>query len=181
MSIPIAIPVSAQVIPTVNRFTATFNAPTINRYDFGIAANTDQLILAMENRSIYIIEQVAFSMDIAEADFENSINIVPQIRFTRAVPATQIFQAPLPFANYFDGLNTYMFFSGVGGNDVLQGTFTGILNQVPATVGKLTITANVQLQIYKINDQQWIAKFLDRKNDLGAGLNLRGKRDPRGW
>ncbi len=179
--IPIAIPVSAQVIPTVNRFTATFNAPTINRYDFGIPANTDQAILTTENRSIYIMEQIAFSMDIAEADFENSINIVPRIRFTRAGPNTQIFQAPLPFANYFDGLNIFMFFYSAIGGDVLQGTFTGLLNQIPATVGKLTITANVQLQIYKINDTDWIKKFLDRKSDLGAGLNLRGKKDPRGY
>lgn len=183
MAIPIALPVGVQVIPTVNTFTATFNTPTVNRYDFNVAANTDVEILQMEEFSIYIIERMAFSTDIAESDYQDSLDIVPSLMFKREVPDQQIFQRPMPFVNYYRDYETYMFFQGTGGPDRLLGTFRGSLAQIPATVGKTDITALVQLTIYKINDQEWIKRFLQAKNNLGAGLNMRGgdTQDPRGW
>ena len=60
---------------------------------------------------------------------------------------------------------------------------TGILNQIPATVGRVTIKALLQFNIYKINDQRWIAHFDSAKGNLGAGLSLRGinSNDPRDY
>lgn len=181
MGIPIALPVSAQVIPVAVTFTATFNVPTIGEYDFGIAANENKVFIPMQNRSIYIIERVAFSVNIAEAAYQDSISSVLELNFTRTQPGQQIFESNLPFVNYFKNLETYMFFNSTGSDDNLLGTLTGSLIQVPATVGKTTLTAFVELVVYKINDQEWLARFLDSKNNLGAGLNLRGnkRRDPR--
>lgn len=183
MSIPIAIPVSSQVIQTKTIFTATFNNPTNNRYDFGIAANKNVLIRKLESRSYYIIERTNFSMDISEGEFQASIDIAPSISIKRKVPNQQIFETPFEFVNYVDNLEMYAFFNTAQNGDELQGTATGILNQIPATVGILTIKILLQFNIYKITNQHWIAHFDSAKNNLGAGLALRGmdSNDPRNY
>jgi len=178
MSIPIQLPISAQVIPVSNVFTATFNTPTINRYDFAVAANTNQVILELERQSVYIIERMAFSMDIPEAVFQSSIDVTPRLSFTRRAPNQQEFQRAMPFVNYYKDYETYMFFNTTQSNDALRATFTGSLVQVPETVGLTEISAYVQLTIYKINDQPWVARYMEAKEALGDGLRFRG-RDPR--
>jgi len=179
MSIPIAIPVSSQVIQTKTIFTATFNAPTNNRYDFGIAANKNVEILELKASSHYIIERTNFSMDISEGEFQQSIDVSPAISIKREVPNQLIFNSPFEYVNFVDNLEMYAFFNTNQDGDLLQGSATGILKQIPATVGVLTIRILLQFNIYKIDNQRWIAHFDSAKGNLGAGLALRGFDDPR--
>lgn len=173
MSIPIAIPVSAQVYQTKTVFSATFNTPTINRYDFNSLANRNVDILTLKSRAIYIIERTNFSMNISEENFQDSIVTAPAISIKREVPNQQIYETPFEFVNYVDNLEMYAFFGSGQNEDKLQGTMTGVLQQTP-TFTKMVVNAFLQFNIYKINSQEWIAKFDEAKASLGDGLALRG-------
>lgn len=175
--IPITIPVSAQPIFTDNRFVATFNAPTIGRYDWNIAGNQGQLVTAARENSVYILDSVAFSTSIPVGDFQSSLlpGLAPALNLRTSRARMPIYRAPLPFTNYFYPLPLTAFFNSQSGGDNLLIDFSGLLKQIPATVGILTITAFVQMVIYEITDRQWIESYFLPKTREGANLSLRGR------
>lgn len=174
MSLPLTIPVESRPFLTSNTFDADFGFPTVNVYDFGKAGNTDVSVLNLDRHSVYILERVNFSMDIDEGDFQQSISVVPTIILSKLVSKSPIWPTPQPFVNYIDNLEMLTFFWTQNSGDALRMTFNGILNQIPATVGKFTINAFVQLNIYEVTSQEWKKHFLDPKNKLGVNLNMRG-------
>jgi len=180
MSIPITLPVGAKVRVTENRFTSTFNVPTVNRYDFGTAVNVDVPILRMDPNTVYILERLNFSMNIPEGIFQDSIDEVTKLRVRKKSTRQLVWQNPTPFINYVKNLELYNFVETDQEDDFLIGTFVGKLIQVPETVGKIIITAFVQFNIYEIDSTEWNNYFRSAKRGEGSGIPLRGG-DPRNW
>lgn len=187
MSIEIKIPVNSIPRQTASQFTGVWSqAPHINLYSFNPtivtpANNINTLIMPMNKNSIYLLSGIGFSCDIPEGDFKSSINTIPELQLNKLSTGVQIFQNRIPFINYVDSQEFVYFFSSQMSPEALQGTFTGLLNQIPATVGDLEIIAQVQLNIYQIIDTRWQAKFFDPKTQLGNELAMRGSaRVPRG-
>ena len=147
--------VKALPIETQNRFAAQFNVPTLGQYDFGVAANTQQVVIANLNPNfVYLIDRVSFSASIPEGVYLESVNVTPQARLSFLNTEYGIYPRPLPGVNYKDNLEWRFFFWTEKRNDQLLVTFDGALNQVAATVGVPIIYANLSFVIYEENNLQ---------------------------
>jgi hypothetical protein len=179
MSLPIKLPISARPTITANIFTATWNNPTLNRYDFtNVAGNQNQIVLTMTGSSIYVIERVCFSMSIPEGVFQESIDSainVPWLIFKTQKTNAMIFDRPQPFINYLDNLEMLLFIPGNQSQDTIIVSFEAVLNQVAATVGINTIKAFLQLNIYEVQNTDWIRRFYHNWENTIGDLGLRGK------
>jgi len=178
MSLPIKLPISARPTLTSNIFTATWNNPTLNRYDFtNVAGNQDQTVIRMTGASVYVIERVNFSATIPEGVFQESIDSaisVPQLIFKTDKTDSPIFDRPQPFINFVDNLEMLLFVPGDQSDDEIQVTFQCVLNQVPATVGIVTIKAFLQLNVYEVENTDWTRRFFYNPDDTIGDLQLRG-------
>jgi hypothetical protein len=166
MSIIKTIPQSSRYIQVDAIFTATFNNPTLNKYDFGIAANTNVVMLEpLTPTSIYIIDRYSFSANIAEGVFLESIDTIPTAQYKLRINPLQIYQKPIPCINYVDNAESIAYFySKLGAKeqasrDAFTVDFRGVLNQVPATVGQPTIKALLSVSLYEIIDKNFTQQF----------------------
>lgn len=180
MSLPIKLPITARPTLTSNIFTATWNNPTVNKYDFtNVAANQNQTVLVMTGASIYIIERANFSMTIPEGVFQESIDSaasVPQMVFTSLKTNQQIFPRPQPFINYVDNLELLLFVPSNQSEDEIQVGFECVLDQVAATVGIVTIKAFLQLNIYEVQNTDWVRRFYYNPEKTIGDLELSGNK-----
>lgn len=148
-------------IETSNIFAGTFNVPTLGVYDFGVPANTDQIVIPLDRRFIYLIDMVSFSASIAEGVYLESIATPPQMTFRFTSAPYRIYPFPLPGINYKDGLNWSFFFQTTQANDNLLISMTGILNQVAATVGIPVINCYASFVIYQEENDAAITALRD--------------------
>lgn len=176
MSLHNTIPIRARPIQTATVFTATFNVPTVNRYDFNIAGNTNIRIFPIQERSIYYLDRINFSLDVPEADFKNAIDVIPTLSLKSEKTEVQIFPTAIPFINYVDNLEFQLYWEGEQNKDFLLGTFRGVLKQPPALFGRLELKAQVQLNIYEIRDD-WFKKYFKNPKGMeqGEDLAMRGR------
>lgn len=181
MSLPIKLPVTARPTLTSNIFSADWGVPTVNKYDFtNVVANQDQTVLRMTGSSVYVIERVCFSTTIPEGTFQESIDSaisVPQLIFKTRKTGQQVFDRPLPFINYVDNLELLLFQPGDQSDDEIIVSFQCILDQVPATVSVNTIKAFLQLNIYEVQNTDWIRRFFYNRATAEGDLKLRGIND----
>lgn len=178
MSLPIKLPVTARPTITSNIFTATWNVPTLNKYDFtSVAGNQNQNVLTLNQYSVYLIERCCFSMSIPEGVFQESIDSaasVPQVLFTTLKTGQNIFANPQPFINYVDNLELLKFVPCDQQDDEILATFQCVLDQVPATVGIVTIRCFLQLNIYEVQASDWTRRFYHSIEETRGDLELRG-------
>lgn len=173
MGLPVKLPVSARPTLTSNIFRSTFNIPTIGRYDFtNVAGNQNQTVLTMTGTSIYVIERVCFSTGIPEGIFQESIDAtahVPWLRFKTLKTDHQIFDRPLPFINYVDNLELLLYIPGNQSEDEIQVTFEAVLFQIFPTVSAVNVNAYLQLNIYEVQNDDWVTRFFyDYVDDQGV-------------
>ena len=68
------LPKGSTPLVTFNRFTATFNTPTLGAYDFRIPANQRQFSqLKMQNQYYYRIDKLYYTVTIPEAEYTRGI------------------------------------------------------------------------------------------------------------
>jgi len=160
MSVIERISVKALPIETNNRFAATFNAPTLGQYDFGVAANTRQVVITPLNPNyVYMIDRVSFSASIDEGVYLRSINTLPQFRLFLTQTQWGVYPRPLPAVNYKDNLEWRFWFWTEKSGENLEVTLTGALNQVAETVGVPTIYANLSFVVYEENNADIIRRI----------------------
>lgn len=169
MSIIKTIPPSSKYIQVDAIFTATFNVPTLNTYDFSIAANENIVLLEpLTPTSIYIIDRYSFSAQTPEGTFLEAINTIPTAQLKKRIDNLQIFQKPIPCINYIDNAESIgYFFSKLGAKeqaarDALTITFRGLLNQPASLAGVNTIRALLSFSIYEIIDRNWTQLFREQ-------------------
>ena len=176
--IPIEIPLrDSWPILTANSFTATFNAPTLGRYDFGIAANQNQTLQAIKPQHIYIIERVAFSLNIASGVFQEAIdktNGFPRLKITKKSRKKNIYAKDQPLIIYLNNFETVFFAQTPQTGDELQASFNGQFFQPGAIIGQPTIEAYLQFNIYEVRDPLWIKSFLQRNPYIAGRLKETG-------
>lgn len=180
MSISITIPVKSFPLITKNSFNAAYNAPLPNgTYQWSIPANQNIPVLKLFPFSAYIIERVNFSLNITEGDFQDNLiaGQEPQIQLSlESTPGIPIFQQKQPFITYLNNFSIIQFFQTGQDDDQLLATFTGAISQSGAIAGRADIDANVQFNIYRVTSTEWVKRFIDQQNDLGADLKTWGRR-----
>jgi len=178
MAINLKIPIQAQPIITGNIFTAAFNVPTVNRYDFtNIAANQNVNVLELDRWSVYIIERYNFSTNASQPDYLEAIDTtqgLPNFQLTTTASDQQIFPQQQPLINYVDNLEVIQAFSTQQDNDFLRVSFRGAFSQVVGMITIPTMFAFLQMNIYKINEVDWIKKYYDMKEGQVDNVYLKG-------
>lgn len=149
------IPRQARPIYTGNIFTGTFNVPTIGVYDFSIPVNENQEVLELYKGTVYLIDKISIGGTIAEEIYNNSINTQMLIKFRRKVDLAPVYKLPFPVVKYLDNSDLDAFVSSEKQDDFLTMTVTGILNQIPATVGIVSINLNIHLSIYAMDSTDY--------------------------
>lgn len=168
MSIAVKLPVDSRPIITSNSFDADFGVPTINRYDFGKAANLNVQIIPLQRNTVYLIERANFTVDIAEQDYKEALVTVPNITLKTQKNPVPIFPSPQPFLNYINNLELHRFFHTGKDQDFLTADFAGVLSQPPGLVGDAEVIAWVQFNIYEVTDISWLKRFYwDKDKTLG--------------
>lgn len=168
MSLIKTIPQDSRYLSALVRYTATFNNPTLGKYDFTIPANEYQLVLGnIHKNNVYIIERHSFSASISEADFLLSIEVVPTLQLFMNLDGMNqkipIYTLPLPMVNYIDGAESIAYFVSPRDADSLVATFRGRLGQPPSMVGLLTVVCQVSLDVYEVTDSVWIKNYMSNE------------------
>lgn len=166
MSLVFQLPPKTEIHQPLIRFTATFNVPTVNRYDFGIAANTNVPFLPSRRNHLFLFERYSFSATVAEAEFfqatQPATTTIPLLSIR--IPSQnnrQIHPDPIPLINYVDGLEAVMWAHSLQ-DENFTATFTGSLAQTAGMGAPATITAQVQFNVYEVSNKDWIENFLGR-------------------
>lgn len=167
MSVFFKIPQTARFLSTSSTFVGTFNVPTVGVYDFGsftapVAVNNRQRILSLKNNTVYLIERLSLGGNIGEETYLDSINTLPTLTLGRERSDMIVYQRPLVFSQFIDNREVAAFVHSDKSDDWLVGSVYGVLNQVPATVGKTPINLYVSLSIYAMDNKAFNAAFRDR-------------------
>lgn len=153
------IPKSSNYLQTVTRFTANFNVPSPGQYNFEVAGNTGVAILDINPHSVYIIDKINFSTTAPEEVYFSAINTIPTATLRKSKDAGVIYQRPLPLVSYLKANEAIAYFWTRQNADTLIVDFHGILDQPAPLVGVASITAQLQLDIYQIMDENWCQLF----------------------
>lgn len=177
MSVIWKIPDKARYIPTANLFAATFNMPVVGQYSYNVAANANQPVLTLQPKTVYLIERVTLSGDVAKEDYTASLDAsalasVPRIILKRSQDRSVVFTTGIPILTFIEQQDLGLWIISDREDDSLTATVTGVINQIPATVGKATITLAVSFGIYAVDANDWQRYYRDRLS-VTAGRALR--------
>lgn len=160
------LPKGSTPLVTFNRFTATFNTPTLGAYDFRIPANQRQFSqLKMQNQYYYRIDKLYYTVTIPEAEYTTAINVMPQIRLRFSQSDWNVYPNPISLALFFQGLDLNYWFHNNKGNQNLQMSFNGVLNQTPAMVGITELIATVVLVLYEVSSLEAVGELRSPSQD----------------
>lgn len=165
MGIAKTLPKNAKFIQTVNLFTATFNVPTVGVYDWTVAANQGVNVINLDRKSVYFIDRINFACDISEGDFLAAINTIPTFHLRLFKNRHPVYVRRMPLGNYVDNQETNTFFGSKIEGDQLIMDFNGILNQTAPLVGDPTIVASVSLNVYQIDNTDWVDQYHNPSRD----------------
>jgi hypothetical protein len=168
MSINFQLPKTARFLQCNTSVVATFNAPTLGKYNFNSQIAD---VLTMQANSIYFIERVNIGGTIPEEEYLYAIDTLPTAEFFNSVTRQQVLPRPIPVVNYIDNqeINAWVWTDGDG--QPLQLRIAGILRQTPFLVGMNTVTLNIQVNVYDVADKAFIQQFrgVNAKSKIGFG------------
>ena len=161
MSITYQIPHSARYLQTANIFTASFNSPTVGKYDFGVSANENVKIQDIFKGTIYLIERFVVGGNIPEDYYSGAIETFPKIKFKFKNTKSIVYKLPIPIVKYYNNLDVVAWVYTDLGNDELIADFTGLLDQTADLVGIDEIKLNISFAMYAIEDTNFKIRFRD--------------------
>lgn len=170
MSLMYPLPQKFKFNSTTTIFSAAFGVPTPGFYDFNVAANVINLF-EMQRNVVYYLERMSLGGNISEENYLNSIAVLPQLSFESSLTGEKLFMQSLPVVKFYDDRQATSFIYSDKQNDFLVLRFTGVLKQIPATIGLASIDINLTLSIYEIKDKDFNIAFRDVvHNQLNRGL-----------
>ena len=143
------LPRKIRYIPASAIYTAVFNTPTFGKYDF--AGQQKIFVEKLLNNTVYLIDAFSIAANIAQEDFLSSINTVPIMNIRKTLNNENIFDVPLQIQNYSTDRQIVHFFKTGLDNCGLAANLTGILDQIPATVGLASITVSINISLHAVD------------------------------
>ena len=157
--IPFIIPrKSNPVFPSVG-FAATFNVPTLGKYNFGTALNAGVVVMSMKRNSLYLIDTFTVGGTVDEFIYTNALNEIPTIKFFRSKSNFPAYERAVLLPGYLKGAQFPLWVMSDQIDENLTVTCTGILNQTADLVGIPSIGINVSFIIYEITETDFIRRF----------------------
>jgi len=116
----------------------------------------------MEN-ALYFVRSVSLISDISELDFEAALLITPQFQIYKPSEATvHLFKEPILMNKFYQQFDFRTVYLTAKSADQILATFTGVLVQTPALVGKALMTLKAVISAQEINDDNFIKIFKEQ-------------------
>jgi hypothetical protein len=130
-------------------FRATFNNPTIGKYDFSAAP----AVVAFETseNTVFLIERISTSATIAEGTFLQNVEQPLALTFKLRSTGEVLFSQPLPMLLYYTNAEFSGWLQRELKNDAILCSLTGILGQNADLVGIPQIDFLVALDVYRVD------------------------------
>jgi hypothetical protein len=157
----------ARYIPTENIFRAPFGAPVVGKYSFGMQGaydaitllNVNQVVIDLEPNSWYLIERAFVGGNIGADEYFNSIDpasttYLPRFEIKKKLAGSIVNVKAVPIVQFFQNRESPVWINSQKKTDQLLMSLTGILVQIPTTLGTAEIQITVGLSIYQMSDAQ---------------------------
>jgi len=162
MSVGYQLPTQARFIATSTIFTAVFNAITPGRYNFtDTLSNQNVTVIQLQPNTVYYIDKMSVAGNITEEQYLESIDTFPTLYIKKKIKTENVYQNPIPIANYYDGNEISAWINSDKKDDELQFTFQGLLAQPASMVGIGTVKIQVSLNIFAMDSSFYNAAFRD--------------------
>lgn len=149
------IPHTSRFFQSENVFEATFNVPTVGKYDFGVAANTNQFCFRLQKNAVYLIERISVGGNISEESFNDSINVTPKLIFKKERQNSVIYQEPFKISNYFKNTDVSTYVWSDIQDDSITLSLEGLLDQTPVLIGVGSIKLTISLSLFVIDNNSY--------------------------
>lgn len=169
MSLSWKVPHQARYQSSLSQFVATFNVPIPGQYDFGVAGNAGVLVFALQPNTVYLIERATISGDVASEDFSAGISVLPSLALTRLLDGSSVYNNAIPVSAFVAQQEQAVWVKSARDGDSVRATLTGSLNQLPAWIGRATISVFVSFGIYAIESTIFSQWFLGEQRRGGSG------------
>ena len=148
-------------------FRATFNNPTLGKYNFSAAAP----VVAFETteNTVFLIERISTSATIAEGTFLQNVETPLELSFRLRSTNEILFTKPLPMLLYYTNAEFSGWTQRELKNDAIICKLTGILGQNADLVGIPQIDFLVALDVYRIDLTEFQKSFRGAV-ESGAGV-----------
>lgn len=165
------IPHKARFFPVSFSAKFTLNSPIANGTYQG---STQQKILTIQKNSVYLLERMSLSANIPEDVFQQSLIITdyPVLFFMKKQESEPLYKYPFRIINYQHERDISTFLTTNRDNEDIICSISGILNQVPDTVGLFKIDINVQLNWF-VMDMNSYNKFFREELENNYGEDIR--------
>lgn len=151
------LPRRIRYVPASGIFTATFNVPTVGKYDYnGQVVTLAQRLLP---NSVYLIDSLSIAGTVSSEDFLSAIDQIPQLTIVKTLNDENIFDGPIQIHSFSTDRQIVHFYKTGHNNTGIAGKLTGVLNQIPDFVGLATISLSINLSIHAIDESSFEKDF----------------------
>lgn len=118
--------------------------------------------------SLYYFRSVTLAANVDELDFTSNITTTPQFQmYLKSRAKTVLFREPILMVKFLQNFDYKFAWITQSNQDQLFASFTGVLNQGAALIGKSTITLTSVISAQEVVDQNFVKRF--RANYPGEG------------
>lgn len=169
MPVSYQIPTQSRFIATANIFSAVFNAITPGKYDItNTPGNQNVLCIDLQPNTVYFIDSLSVSGNVTEQQYLESIEVFPILYVKKKIRGENVYQLPIPIANYYDGNNTSAWVFSDKHSDQLLFTLQGLLGQPASMVGVAEVKIQISMNIFAIESSYFNGAFRDQlANSIG--------------
>jgi hypothetical protein len=157
--IALRIPTSARYLCPSQSFFADFNVDLDGKYNFSIQANQNKLLMELKANTAYIFSVMDIGGNVSEEKYLDSIDVMPQIVFSRRLKDEFIYRHPIPIVNFSKNSDISAFLTCDQIDDLLV-SFNGRLTQTADLVGKLTVKIFIKLHMHAIEGTHYITEYM---------------------
>lgn len=144
------LPRRIRYIPAAAIFTATYNAPTVGKYDF--AGQQQVFIAKLLPHTVYLIDSVSIGGNVSAEDYLSSIDSTPIFTLRKSLNNEAIFDVPFPIQGFSIDRQIVHFFRTGLNNVGLIADINGTLNQIAPFIGIAEISLTINLSIHAIDE-----------------------------
>lgn len=126
------------------------------------AASPAGFVRPLRSNVLYYFRNITLVADIDEGDFHGSILTVPRFQvYKQSENGIQLFREPIRMSTYFDQFDYRLVWQTQNDGDTLTASFFGTLTQIPALLGKASITLKAIIAAQEILDERFTKMFRD--------------------
>jgi len=146
--------------------TATLSAGSYTWADTQKPLTPDRPLMA---NTLYYFRSVTLTGDLDELDYTSNLTTTPKFQmYLRSRQKAILFREPVYMVKFLQNFDFRFAWFTQHTTDQLYASFTGVLTQGPALVGKGTITLTAVVSAQEVVDENFIKLFKSKYPDVGG-------------